>query len=205
MPNGKVRKELHPGALDGISEDQVAQHWTLYEGYCKNAAALEEKTAALAQKGDFGPEFAELKRRLGWELNGVRLHEYYFEQLKKGQSAPGESSELVKQLKKAFGGLSAWRKELTAVAKMRGIGWAILYCDPRTGHLLNAWITSHEEGHPAGCLPILVLDVWEHAYMVDWGAGGRGEYIEAFFKNVDWSLVEKRHRDATAGLMTKTI
>ena len=156
----------------------------------------ETLSAALARGGDFGPEVAELKRRWSFEANGVRLHEYYFEALKSGQPGLGEGSDLTKDLKRQFGGFASWRKEFAAVGKLRGIGWAVLSCDPRTGDLVNVWITSHEDGHPVGFAPLLVLDVWEHAYMVDWAAGGRAEYVDAFFKNVDWARVERRHHDA---------
>jgi Fe-Mn family superoxide dismutase len=192
----KVRKDIRPAALEGISADQIAQHWALYEGYVKNARILEDKLARLAKNGDDSPEFAELKRRWSFEANGVVLHELYFEALKKGQPPLGEHAQLTKQLKKFFGGFEAWKKEFIRVAKMRGAGWAILYYDRRTKILTNVSIASHENGHPAGSVPILVLDVWEHAYMVDWGASGRPEYIEAFFRNVDWACVEARFHEA---------
>jgi Fe-Mn family superoxide dismutase len=191
-----VRAELKPKGLAGISEDQIAQHWKLYEGYVKNVNLLNEKIAALAGKKDFGPEFAELKRRLGFEYDGMILHEHYFGILKAGQKAPSEDGALGKHLKKCFGGFANWKEEFTAVAKLRGVGWAILYFDPRSSTLTNHWIGLHEDGHPAGFAPILVLDVWEHAFMVDAGADGRPKYIEAFFKNVDWGKVERRLMEA---------
>jgi Fe-Mn family superoxide dismutase len=196
----KARKEIRPSGLDGISEEQIAQHWALYEGYVKNARVLEEKLARLTKNGDDSPEYSELKRRWSFEANGVVLHELYFEALKKGQPALGEHALLTKQLKKHFGGFDAWKKDFIRVAKMRGAGWAILYYDPRAKSLTNVSVTSHEDGHPAGSVPILVLDIWEHAYMVDWGASGRPEYIEAFFKNVDWPAVEARFHEAARNL-----
>ncbi|HVE11800.1 MAG TPA: Fe-Mn family superoxide dismutase [Elusimicrobiota bacterium] len=197
----QVHQELRPRGLDGISAEQISQHWTLYEGYVKNVNALAQKTAALAAKGDFGPEFAELKRRFGFEYNGMTLHERYFELLRAGQPALHEGSELMKQLKKSFGGFENWKKEFTGIAKMRGVGWAILYCDPHRRLLSNHWITLHHDGHPAGCAPILVLDVWEHAYMVDWGASGRPDYIDAYFKNLDWARAERNLQEALRGVL----
>jgi Fe-Mn family superoxide dismutase len=190
----RTRKALRPEKLDGISEEQIAQHWALYEGYLKNAAALREKLGLLSKVENFGPEFTELKRRWAFEANGVILHELYFENLKRGGGAP--AGEVAKLLKEEFGGFAAWKKDFVAVGKMRGIGWSILYLDPRARTLTNAWIESHEDGHPAGAAPLLVMDVWEHAYMVDWGASGRGDYIDAFFKNVDWAKVESRFHAA---------
>jgi superoxide dismutase, Fe-Mn family len=192
----KPRQELRPKNLSGISEDQIEQHWKLYEGYVKNVNEINAEIAHLAKMGDFGAEFSELKRRLGFEYDGMVLHEHYFSILKPGYDAPGDSSDLVKLLKRSFGGFAAWKKEFTAVAKMRGVGWAILYLDPREHVLSTHWINLHESGHPAGFAPILVLDVWEHAYMVDWGAGGRADYLEAFFKNINWPRVEKHLQEA---------
>jgi Fe-Mn family superoxide dismutase len=186
----QVRLDLRPTQLSGISEEQIAQHWMLYEGYVKNVNALNEKLSALSGKGDFGTEFAELKRRMGFEYDGMILHEKYFSVLRSGQKPLGEASELAKLMKASFGGSSEWREEFVAMGKMRGVGWVILYYDPRAGVLSNHWINLHEDGHPAGFAPILVMDVWEHAYMVDAGATGRAAYVEAFLKNVDWEKVE---------------
>src|SRR5437016_5929094 len=121
--NYKIRQELHPKKLDGISNDQIAQHWRLYEGYVNSVNTLNGKLFDLAVKKDFGVEFAELKRRLGFEFNGMILHEKYFEILKAGQSRPGDDAELTKQLKKCFGGFDAWKREFSAIAKMRGVSW----------------------------------------------------------------------------------
>ncbi len=187
----EVRQELRPKGLTGISEDQIAQHWKLYEGYVKNVNALNGRLAALSAEKSYGPEFAELKRRLGFEYDGMILHEHYFGVLKSGRKPLGEDfAALMKRLKKSFGGFAHWKEEFSAIGKMRGVGWAILYFDPRAGVLTNHWIGMHEEGHPAGFVPILVMDVWEHAFMVDGGADGRPAYIEAFFNNVDWSKAD---------------
>ncbi len=192
----QVRQELKPKGLKGISDDQINQHWSLYEGYVKNVNTLNERLAAFVSKSEYGPEYAEMKRRLGFEYDGMILHEHYFSALKPGQPALTDSSELVKQMKRYFGGFEAWKKEFTAIGKMRGVGWAILYYDPQYRVLSNHWITLHDDGHPAGFVPLLVMDVWEHAFMVDWGVTGRPDYIEAFFKNVDWPHVEKRFQEA---------
>jgi Fe-Mn family superoxide dismutase len=192
----EARAELRPKGLSGISEDQIAQHWKLYEGYVKNANALNEKIVALAARKEFGPEFAELKRRLGYEYDGMILHEHYFGALKPGAKPLGDDSALIKQMKRSFGGFSNWKEEFAAIGKMRGVGWTILYYDTRVRSLTNHWIGLHQDGHPAGFTPILVMDVWEHAYMVDAGVDGRPAYIEAFFKNVDWSKADRVLADA---------
>jgi len=192
----QVRQDLRPSRLSGIGEEQIAQHWALYEGYIKNVNLLNEKLAALSAKKDFGPEFAELKRHLGFEFDGMILHEHYFGILKAGQRRLGDGSKLMQLFNGSFGGFDNWRAEFAAIGKMRGVGWAILYLDPRAGELTNHWIGLHEEGHPAGFVPILVMDVWEHAYMVDAGASGRPLYVEAFLNNVDWPKAEQILVDA---------
>jgi len=192
----EARQALRPKQLSGISEEQIAQHWTLYEGYVKNVNLLNEKLSALTDKKSFGPEFAELKRRLGFEYDGMILHEHYFGVLKSGHKPPSEGAELAKLLKKPFGGFGQWLQEFSAVGKMRGVGWAILYFDPHAQALTNHWIGLHEVGHPAGFVPILVMDVWEHAYMVDAGVDGRAAYMEAFIRNVDWPKVERNLENA---------
>lgn len=192
----KVRAELRPKGLTGISESQIAQHWSLYEGYVKNVDLLNEKLAALSAKGDFGPEFAELKRHLGFEYDGMILHEHYFGVLKAGSRPLAEQETLSLAMKESFGGHAEWLAEFSAMGKMRGVGWVIVYYDPLARALTNHWIGLHDGGHPAGFLPILVMDVWEHAYMVDAGVAGRPAYIDAFLANVDWPAVEKVYRAA---------
>lgn len=192
-----VRTDLRPKKLSGISDEQIGQHWALYEGYVKNVNLLNAKLSALCEKKSFGPEFAEIKRRLGFEYDGMILHEHYFGILKSGQKPLGDDAETTKLMKRSFGGFAAWLREFTAVGNMRGPGWAILYYDPSAQALTNHWIGDHEVGHPAGFIPILVMDVWEHAYMVDAGAGGRAAYVEAFLANVDWPMVERNVEDAS--------
>jgi Fe-Mn family superoxide dismutase len=136
------------------------------------------------------PEFAELKRRLGWEFNGMRLHELYFENLG-GNGDMSKAPNLLKRKKEQFGSAELCAKDFKATAAMRGIGWVVMYEDIKTGLLVNQWINEHDVGHLSGCHPILVLDVFEHAFMIDYGLK-RANYIESFFKNVKWEVVEER-------------
>ena len=177
--------------MEGFSETLLNNHFTLYQGYVTNTNKLVDSLAAMLKEGKMAtPEYAELKRRMGFEFNGMRLHEYYFENLG-GKAALDKSGKLGKKLAEEFGSCGDWEKDFRATATMRGIGWAILYQDNLTGMLLNQWINEHETGHPAGCTPLLVLDVFEHAFMIDYGLK-RADYIEAFFKNINWGAVEAR-------------
>lgn len=178
--------------LNGISSEQLEQHYKLYQGYVANTNTLNEKLSELIEQKKFNtPEFNELRRRFGFEYDGMRLHEYYFDNLG-GDGAPPASGKLVDRINETWGGMDAFLADFKATGAMRGIGWAILYQDPNTGRLQNFWISDHEFGHPAGFAPILVMDVWEHAYTVDWKPTERGKYIDAFMANINWPAVESR-------------
>lgn len=177
--------------MEGFSETLLKNHFTLYQGYVTNTNKLADLLSAMLKEGKVGtPEYSELKRRFGFEFNGMRLHEYYFENL--GGKAPlDKSGTLAKKVADAFGSYDAWEQDFRATGAMRGIGWAILYQDNKTGWLFNQWINEHEVGHLAGCSPILVMDVFEHAFITDYGLK-RADYIAAFFKNINWNVVESR-------------
>ena len=175
--------------MEGFSETLLKNHFTLYQGYVNNTNKLHDLLSSKA-KDATNPEYAELKRRFGFEFNGMRLHEYYFENL--GGKAPlDKSGALAKKLADAFGSYDAWEQDFRATGAMRGIGWVVLYQDNATGRLFNQWINEHEVGHLAGCRPILVMDVFEHAFMTDYGLK-RADYIESFLKNINWQVVEAR-------------
>jgi len=177
--------------MEGFSDTLLKNHFTLYQGYVTNTNKLLETLAQMSREGRMGSaEFAELKRRLGWEFNGMRLHEYYFENLG-GKGGSDKKGKLSKKLTEDFGGYEAWEKEFKATGMMRGIGWVVLYKDNATGRTINFWINEHDVGHPAGCTPLLIMDVFEHAFMIDYGLK-KADYIEAFFKNINWKAAEGR-------------
>ena len=178
--------------LSGFSEALLTNHFALYEGYVKNVNLLEEKLGALQVADQMAtPEYAELKRRFGWEWNGMRLHELYFSNLTKNQ-VHTEGSALHQAVVKQWGSAEAWEKDFRATGAMRGIGWVILAYDfCSEGKLVNIWINEHDAGHLVGTLPILVMDVFEHAFMLDYGVK-RAEYIEAFWKAIRWEKVSER-------------
>jgi len=178
--------------MPGFSEVLLKNHFTLYQGYVTNTnKVLETLEQMLKEERTATPEFAELKRRLGWEFNGMRLHEYYFDALGGNGVVDINNSRLARKKIDDFGSIEAWQKDFKAVGAMRGIGWAVLYQDNVSARLFNLWINEHDAGHPAGCMPILVMDVFEHAFMLDYGLK-RADYIESFFKNIDWKAAEAR-------------
>lgn len=177
--------------MEGFSEALIKNHFTLYQGYVTNTnKVLDILNQMLAEGKTATPEYAELKRRLGWEFNGMRLHEYYFENLG-GKGGIDQAGKLAAKIAADFGSCEAWEKDFKATGAMRGIGWAVLYQDSANGKLINFWINEHDVAHPAGCTPILIMDVFEHAFMLDYGLK-RADYIEAFFRNIDWKAAESR-------------
>ena len=188
--------------LTGLSDAQITEHLGLYAGYVKQVNSLVQELAEMkAERDESGKDFslAEATRRFAYEYDGMVLHELYFANLKPGGDArPTDRQGLGRALAESFGSVDQWQQNFQAIGGMRGIGWVILYEDPANGHLVNQWITLHQDGIPARWKPILVMDVWEHAFMRDYKASERSKYIEAFFKNVDWNAVEHRLREAPA-------
>jgi len=177
--------------MPGFSDTLLNNHFTLYQGYVTNTNKLMEQLGAMLKEGKQGtPEFAELKRRFGWEFNGMRLHEHYFANLG-GDGDPAKAPTLVKKLAAQFGSFDAWATDFKATAAMRGIGWVILYEDIEAGAFCNQWINEHDVGHIVDGNPLLIIDVFEHAFMIDYGLK-RADYIASFFKNLKWNVVEQR-------------
>ena len=173
----------------GFSETLLRNHFTLYQGYVTNTNKLIDMTKALLADGKTGPEYAELQRRLGWEWNGMRLHEYYFENLGgEGRLADGA---LKTAIDAQYGSTDAFKTAFLAAGAMRGIGWVVLYQDPAAGMLNITWINEHDVGHLAGAKPVLVMDVFEHAFLTDYGIK-RADYLAAFWNGIDWKAAQAR-------------
>lgn len=185
-PDRYQPKSFDLSGLKGISDRTLEMHFKLYEGYVD---AVNELTEKILKR----PDDSELKRCLGFEYNGMALHEYYFGNLKRdGGGNPKEGSPFYKKAQDAFASFEAWKKDFVGTGQMRGIGWVVCYEDPSSGRLSNHWITLHDGGNIAGYRPLLVMDMWEHAFLLDYKPSEKAEYIEAFFSNVDWESVEKR-------------
>ncbi|PWB55584.1 MAG: superoxide dismutase [Candidatus Methanoperedenaceae archaeon] len=173
----------------GLSDQLLKNHFTLYQGYVTNTNKVADVLGAMVKEGKTAtPEYAELKRRFGWEWNGMRLHEYYFGNLIKDGKSIDKNSNLYRKIVEDFGSYENWEKDFKATGAMRGIGWIILYYDGT--RLFNTWINEHDVGHLSGASPLLVMDVFEHAYMIDYGLK-KADYIEAFFRAIDWTIDPK--------------
>lgn len=173
---------------EGFSDLALKTHFKLYEGYVANINKTAEQLQKLAEKEETTtPEYAELKRRFGWEFNGMRLHEYYFSRMIKNGSELDKDSHLFKTIGDSFGSYDKWEKDYKATGAMRGIGWAILCYEPDAQHLFNVWIDEHALGHLAGSISLLAMDVFEHAYIIDYGTN-RADYMQAFLNAVNWDI-----------------
>jgi Fe-Mn family superoxide dismutase len=193
-------RQFDLSSLKGISDQTLEMHFKLYEGYVKETNNLTDKISEFISDGKVDqeemPAYSELTRRLGFEYNGMVLHEYYFDNLQKGGGIgdPQASSQFRKAAEAGFGSYDIWKADFVGIGKMRGVGWAICYQNPANGRLSNHWITLHETGNVAGFTPILVMDVWEHAFLLDYKPAERPKYIEAFFSNINWATVEDRFK-----------
>ena len=183
--------------LNGISDRTLEMHFTLYDGYVKQTNLLTDQLEDILKDGKIDPDetpaYSELTRRMGFEYNGMVLHEYYFGNLKAGADPePARTSPFRRLCEEDFGSFEMWKTDFVGVGKMRGVGWAVCYQDPRSLRVSNHWVTLHEVGNVSGFAPLIVLDVWEHAFLLDYAPSERGKYIDAFFSNVDWAAVESR-------------
>jgi len=195
--NNYQPKQYDLSGLNGISDKTLELHFKLYEGYVKETNNLSERIAKILEDGkvdqDEMPAYSELTRRLGFEYNGMVLHEYYFGKMKRqGAGDPAKDSNFMKAAEASFGAYDIWKADFVGIGKMRGVGWAMCYQNPANGRLSNHWITLHETGNVSGFTPVLVMDVWEHAFLLDYMPAERPKYIEAFFSNIDWDAVEGR-------------
>lgn len=189
-------KDFNLSGLKGISDKTLEMHLALYKGYVKNTFQLTDQLQEMTMKKQASasnPHYSELKRHLGFEYGGMILHEYYF-----GNLTPGGKGELSKELDKAltdsFGSFQDWQADFMAVGNMRGVGWGVLYYDPTLNNLSNLWITLHDQGVPTSLKPILVMDMWEHAFLLDYKPSEKDRYIEAFFNNVNWNVVNQEFK-----------
>lgn len=193
-------KTFNLPVLEGISEKQVKVHLALYEGYVKQVNLILETLKGYAAYGDKATEgdklaIAELRRRLAFEFDGMRMHEYYFEQFEGVAASPNENSALASAAAEKYSD-KGLVEHIKAVAGTRGIGWVVVYADPRANTLHTVFVADHELGQLAGLPIVLALDLWEHAYMVDYVPAEKKSYVDAFLANVNWSVVEKRFDEA---------
>lgn len=188
-----TEKKFNLPELKGISAKSVEEHLKLYAGYVKHANLILEKIKEMSADSEKNAyPMGEMQRRFGFEFDGIRNHEYFFEQLEGGAKGWNADSALVQKINETWGNTETWLNQFKAVALTRGIGWAILYYDPMTDKLLHAWIDEQHLGHLTGLNVILALDMWEHSYLFDYIPSEKKKYVEAFFENLNAEVVEAR-------------
>ncbi len=175
--------------IKGFSDNSLNTHFTLYEGYVKNTNSILENFRNGNLTHD-SIEGAEVKRRLGWEYNGMKLHEIYFESLSKTPNSINTESSLYKKITEIYGSFEKWLETFKKIATMRGIGWVALVAD-ENGELFTLWFEEHNTGHFTNGKVILCIDMLEHAFMLDYGTK-KADYVESFLKALDWKICEER-------------
>lgn len=182
--------------LKGISKTNIEEHLKLYSGYVNSVNTIHEKIDSLSEDLENNTYvIGELQRRLGFEFDGMRNHEYYFSALEGGKKEISNGA-LKEKISEDFGSFENWLSKFKLLAKTRGIGWAILYYDKESNQLLNSWIDEQHLGHLTGLSPILALDMWEHSFVADYQPSGKGNYIEDFFENLNWEVIEENFKKA---------
>ena len=189
-------KKFNIPALEGISAKSIEEHLGLYAGYVKNCNAISALMPELAKDLEKNSlPLSELIRRRSFEFDGMRLHELYFAQFEGSATSINPGSALAQQFIKEYHGLENAIEFMKVIAGMRGPGWALLYWDQEAKQFLAGFVGEQHQGHFATLPIILALDVWEHAFLLDYGALGKAKYIDAFFKNLNWSVIQKRFDD----------
>lgn len=194
--NKIIEKQFNIGELKGISKKNIEEHLKLYSMYVKNANLVLEKIEEYKIDKDKNTYIlGELHRRFSFEYNGIRNHEFYFSCLEGGNNNINDESLLKKQIEKQFSSFSEWLSSFKDMAgNTRGIGWAVLYYDKENETLINSWIDEQHLGHLNSLKPILMLDMWEHSYILDYLPSGKKKYIEDFFENINWNVIEENFK-----------
>ncbi len=184
-------KKFNLEKLEGISEKTVTEHLKLYAGYVKHLNLVLEKAGDLLKNPDTQYTGAEMQRRFSFEFNGMRNHEIYFSLLENGKSGLESAPTLKSAIEKQWGSFEAWFENFKKIASTRGPGWVMLYKDTVTGNLINSWVDEQHQGLLNGLPVIIALDVWEHAFFLDYSPADKMKYVESFFANLNWSVAEK--------------
>ena len=178
--------------LAGISSKNIEEHLKLYAGYVKFSNQIQNDMQELLKDSEKNAYIiGEMNRRFAFEFNGMRNHEYYFASFVGGAKNLADDSKLKAELTNQYGSFENWLARFKATAMTRGIGWAMLYHDKKTNKLLTSWVDEQHLGQLNGCGVILALDMWEHAYVYDYPTSEKKKYVEAFFANLNWEVIEE--------------
>ncbi len=179
--------------IKGFSDNALNIHFTLYEGYVKNVNSILEKLRSEGLDKN-SIEAAEMRRRLSWEYNGMKLHEIYFESLSKNPNILNGESQLIKSIINTYGDFQKFLEIFKSTGMARGIGWVALLKEEVTNNIFIVWFEEHDTGVFANSKVILCMDMLEHAFIMDYGTK-KSEYIDAFLNNIDWKIIEERFQN----------
>ena len=187
-------KTFQIGELEGISGRTIEEHLKLYAGYVKHVNLIHEKIAELKENSEKNAyALAEVQRRLGFEFGGMKNHEAYFAQFE-GGSKEVPAGKFVDMVSAQWGSFETFLTQLKATAMTRGIGWTMVYFDANAQKLVMTWVDEQHIGQLPDVTIALALDMWEHSYMLDYVPSQKKEYVETFFKNLNWEIVGNRVR-----------
>jgi len=190
-------KKFNIGELKGISAKNIEEHLKLYAGYVNQTNLVLSKIEELSADAEKNMGLLSgLQKRLSFEYNGMRNHEIYFNSLSSGAHSLSNDSKLKNKITEDFGSFEKWLAYFKAIATTRGVGWAMLYFDRKENNLLTTWVDEQHLGQLQNCTPILALDMWEHSYITDYQPSGKKQYIEDFFENLNWEVIEKNFVEA---------
>jgi Fe-Mn family superoxide dismutase len=197
-PEQFVARKFDFSHVHGLSEHALELHRSLYETYVKETNALHGQLY-VAPRGQ-EPSPAEqlqrdgLVRRYAFERNGMALHELFFEALGGSDAPPAASGVFMEAVDASFGGFDMWKQDVGRLARTRGVGWVLTFQSPDDNRVINVWVDDHTRGLIPGLKPIVALDFWEHAYLLDFKPSERPKYVETLFGNLNWDIVEARCR-----------
>lgn len=189
-------KQFNIPELKGISQKNIEEHLKLYEGYVKHTNLILSKITEIGSDESRAYELSEAQRRFGFEFDGMKNHELYFSSLEGGSQNIQSDGALKLAIEKEWGNFDVWIARFKTIAKTRGVGWAFLFYDKSADKLLNAWVDEQHLGHLTGMVPVLALDMWEHSFVADYHPSGKPQYIEDFFANLNWSVIEQNYNKA---------
>jgi superoxide dismutase, Fe-Mn family len=168
-----------------FNKELLSMHLKLYQGYVDNVNKVEK---LLSETHAYTKD--AIKRRFSWEYNGMKLHELYFDGIISSDLSHKESSFIFKVISKQYGSYEKWEEGFIDVGKIRGIGWCVVYLEG--DKIINGWIDNHNIGCLICTQPLIVMDVWEHAYITAYGTD-REKYIKDFIDSINWDVVDKRY------------
>ncbi len=190
-----IAKTFEIPELAGISKKNIEEHLKLYAGYVKFANYAQNKIAELSKDSEKNAyEIGELSRRFAFEYDGMRNHEIYFSQFQNGSTTLTTGGLLSKAIIQEYGSFDNFISRMKNLAMTRGIGWAMLYYDKEANSILTQWVDEQHLGHLQGLKPIIAIDMWEHAYVYDYATSEKKKYVEAFFVNLNWNVVEENFK-----------